>query len=132
MFKFELNSKGIFQRDDLRSLWFLLALDSLSLLLTKTDYGFKVKQNKAVLHVISHLFYVDDLKFYASTEHQLNQLLSRTEAFPNDIKMSFGTDKCKTQCIRRDKYHFHGFQLEDAGTIESMQKGDTYKYLGFQ
>jgi hypothetical protein len=83
-------------------------------------------------HVTSHLFYMDELKLYTSTEHQLDQLLSITETSSKDIQMSFGTDKCQTQCMQRNKSQLHKFQLEDGGTIEPMQEGDTFKYLGFQ
>jgi len=67
---------------------------------------------------------MDDLKLYASTEHQPSLLLSLTEVFSNDVKMSFGAHKCKTRIIRKDKHHIHGFQLEDGGTSEPMQEGD--------
>jgi len=54
--------------------------------LTKTGRGFKMKQNETFRHNISHLLYMDDLKLYASTDHQLKQLLRVTEAFSIDTK----------------------------------------------
>jgi hypothetical protein len=54
--------------------------------LTKAGRGFKKKQNETFRHKISHLLYIDDLKLYASTDHQINQLLTVTEAFPIDTK----------------------------------------------
>jgi len=66
---------------------------------------------------------MDDLKVYASTEQQPSLLLSLTEVFSNDIKMSFGADKCKPQSIRKDKHHIHWFQLEDGGISEPVQEG---------
>jgi hypothetical protein len=74
---------------------------------------------------------MDDLKFYASTEHQLSQLLSLTETFSKDIKMSFGNDRCKTQCVRRDRRQLHGFQLEGGGTIEPTQEGENFQTSWF-
>jgi len=58
----------------------------LSHLLTKTGRGFKMKQNETFRHNTSHLLYMDDLKLYASTDHQLKQLVSVTEAFSIDTK----------------------------------------------
>jgi DNA replication protein DnaD len=72
-----------------------------------------------------YLSYVDDLKLYASAKHQISQLISLTEAFSNDINMSFGTDERKTQCTYRGKRQLHRFQLEDGGTIKPMQEEDT-------
>jgi hypothetical protein len=43
--------------------------------------------------------------------------------------MSFGADKSKTQSIREDKRHFHGFELEDCGTSEPMQEGDKISWF---
>jgi hypothetical protein len=63
----------------------------------------KRKDDKTV-HIICHLSYVADLKLYASTEHKPILLPSLTEAFSNDIKMSFGDDKSKTQSMRKDKH----------------------------
>jgi len=45
-----------------------------------------MKQNETFRHNTSHLLYVDGLKLYASTDQQLKQLLSVTEAFSTDTK----------------------------------------------
>jgi len=45
-----------------------------------------MRQNETFLHNTFHLLYMDDLKLYASTDHQLKQLLPITEAFSIDTK----------------------------------------------
>jgi hypothetical protein len=47
---------------------------------------------------------MDDIKLYASKKNHILSLLTITENFSNDIGMSFGIDKCKTQSICRDHY----------------------------
>jgi hypothetical protein len=46
---------------------------------------------------------MDDIKLYASKKNHI-YLLTITENFSNDIGMSFGNDKCKTQSICRGHY----------------------------
>jgi hypothetical protein len=47
---------------------------------------------------------MDDIKLYASKKNHILSLLTITENFSNDIDMSFGIDKCKTQSICRGRY----------------------------
>jgi hypothetical protein len=47
---------------------------------------------------------MDDIKLYASKKNHILSLLTITENFSNDIGMSFGIDKCKTQSICRGHY----------------------------
>jgi hypothetical protein len=47
---------------------------------------------------------MDDIKLYASKKNHILFLLTITENFSNDIGMSFGIDKCKTQSICRGRY----------------------------
>ena len=64
--------RGIFQDDSLSPLLFTMSLNPLSWELQKTGYGYQLdKQTK-----INHLFYVDDLKLYGTSDNQLNGLLS--------------------------------------------------------
>jgi hypothetical protein len=44
---------------------------------------------------------MDDIKLFASKKNHILSLLTITENFSNDIGMSFGIDKCKTQSICR-------------------------------
>jgi hypothetical protein len=56
---------------------------------------------------------MDDIKLYASKKNHILSLLTITENFSNDIGMSFGIDKCKTQSICRGHYE----NLEYTGTF---------------
>jgi hypothetical protein len=42
---------------------------------------------------------MNDIKLYASKKNHILSLLTITENFSNDIGMSFGIDKCKTQSM---------------------------------
>jgi hypothetical protein len=39
---------------------------------------------------------MDDIKLYAATNNQLQELLQLTQTFSRDIRMTFGVEKCKT------------------------------------
>lgn len=121
--------RGIFQGDSLSPLWFCLALNPLSSLLKETGYGFQIKGSTQFR--LSHLLYMDDIKIYAANARELRALLHCTEQFSNDIKMSFGLEKCKTLSVERGKViPSEGYNLHSEGEIDAMVEGDTYKYLG--
>ena len=44
---------------------------------------------------LTHLFYLDYLKLYASSVTKLQSVLDITLQFSNDIGMEFGLDKCR-------------------------------------
>ncbi|CAH1098853.1 unnamed protein product [Psylliodes chrysocephalus] len=75
---------------------------------------------------------MDDIKLYGSTETHITNLLQLTESFSNDIRMSFGLDKCRRLSIDKGQVILHGFDLINEGSIAAMDKDDTYKYLGLQ
>jgi hypothetical protein len=96
--------RGIYQGDSLSPLWFCLAINPLTNLLNSTGYGFNIRVNNTTLSKLNHLLYMDDIKLYASKKNHILSLLTITENFSNDIGMSFGIDKCKTQSICRGHY----------------------------
>jgi hypothetical protein len=96
--------RGIYQGDSLSPLWFCLAINPLTNLLNSTGYGFNIRVNNTTLSKLNHLLYMDDIKLYASKKIHILSLLTITENFSNDIGMSFGIDKCKTQSICRGHY----------------------------
>jgi hypothetical protein len=57
-------------------------------------------------------------------------LLTITENFSNDIGMSFGIDKCKTQSICRGHYENLEYITKEGEIIKNLNKGEFYKYLG--
>jgi len=47
------------------------------------------------------MLYMDDIKLYAATNNQLQELLRLTQTFSRDIRMIFGIEKCKTLCTAK-------------------------------
>jgi hypothetical protein len=84
-----------------------LAINPLTNLLNSTGYGFNIRLNNTTLSKLNHLLYMDDIKLYASKKNHILSLLTITKNFSNDIGMSYGIDKCKTQSICLGHYeHF--------------------------
>ena len=73
---------------------------------------------------------MDDIKLYAATNNQLQELLRHTQTFSRDIKMVFGIEKCKTLCIAKGKLERRNFTTEDDDTMEAMNEADICRYLG--
>lgn len=122
-------NRGIFQGDSLSPLWFCLALNPLSRMLNKSTHGYALsKQFK-----LSHLFYMDDLKVYASSREQLRGSFEIVAAFSEAIKMEFGLDKCAIVHAERGKMvASENMELLDGTEISTLPPGETYRYLGMQ
>jgi len=73
---------------------------------------------------------MDDIKLYAATKNQLQELLRLSHTFSRDIKMVFGIEKCKTLYIAKGKLEMRNFTTEDDDTMEAMNEDDMYRYLG--
>jgi hypothetical protein len=120
--------RGIFQGDSWSPQWFCLAMNPLSNLLNRTGLGYKLNKTQ----LLSHLFYMDDLKLYASDQKQLKSLLETTAIFSNDINMEFGLDKCAILNVKRGKIETTEnltLNLSEIG-IPALKLDETYKYLG--
>ena len=120
---------GILQGDTLSLILFVLSVNPLSFLLKEHD-GYKTKQLSQAIN-INHLFFVDDLKLYASTIAKMIKLLETVTQFSNDVGMKFGVSKCAYQVIERGKRKAQNEDMEVNGLqIHEIQEGDCYKYLG--
>ena len=84
--------RGIFQGDSLSVLLFILCVDPLSFLLNSLT-GYKMGLNGKRTTNITNLFFVDDLKPYATNLNQMKLLLDLVTQFSNDIGMKFGESK---------------------------------------
>ncbi|KAI5731919.1 hypothetical protein M8J77_018419 [Diaphorina citri] len=71
-------TRGIFQGDSLSPIWFCLALNPLSKLLSRTGIGYNLNSGRNN-HLISHQFYMDDLKLYAPSHGKLRELIVLVE-----------------------------------------------------
>ena len=121
--------RGIFQGDSLSSLLFTMSLNPLIQELQKTGYGYKLDEQTK----INHLFYVDDLKLYGTSDNHLIGLINTVTNVSDDIKMEFGLDKCAMASFRRvNKVAGEGIPLNDNQVIKDLDQAETYKYLGME
>ena len=127
--------RGIFQGDSLSPLLFCLAIDPLSKLLNNNRGGYNLSQGRQQdpSRRVNHLLFMDDLKLYASSDTQLQQLLQVVHTFSNDIGMKFGLDKCAKCCLRAGKKsHAENIQLDEDNNIRDLEEQEPYKYLGIE
>ena len=105
--------KGILQGDTLSLILFILAVNPPSYLLAKED-GFALTVEEKT-RIITHLFFVDDLKLYAKNVEKLKALLEIVISFTNDVGMKFGENKCAYNVTERGKRKHQGKELELEG-----------------
>ena len=118
-------NNGIFQGDSLSPILFCIALAPLSALINKSGYGFKLNSM-----VISHLFYMDDLKTFAKNDEQ-QRILTIVKDFSEDIKMEFGLEKCAKAIFKAGKLtSSENISLGLDTFIQNLEQDSTYKYLG--
>jgi hypothetical protein len=87
--------QGLYQGDSLSPLWFCLALNPLSHLLNRTNCDFGIHSKNQEIQQLNHLLCMDDIKLYAATNNQLQELLWLTQTFSRDIKIVFGLKSAK-------------------------------------
>ena len=96
--------KGIFQDDSLFVLLFILATNPLSfLLLNLKGHQCGTKRN----NIVTHKFFVDDLKLYANNINPMKILLDLITKFPKDTGMTFGEDKCTYKKKQKGEINQH-------------------------
>ena len=119
---------GIFQGDSPSGLIFVLCLLPLSWLVRQTKIGYKINRR-----TISHLLFMDDLKLFASNNNQLQSLINVVKTFSDDIKMSFGMNKCNKITITRGKVApvQNNITLNSGEILKSLENEHQYCYLGF-
>ena len=88
--KFVINT-GIYQGDCPSGTLFILSLLPLSWLLKESKLGYRITKEIT----ISHILFMDDLKLYVSNDQQLKSQINIVKTFSDDIRMSFGIDKCQ-------------------------------------
>ena len=126
----EINS-GILQGDCPSGLHFIICLLPLTFLLKKSKLGYFVGKSNSPDSLVNHLLFMDDLKLYASNDNQLNTLINITKLFSDDIRMSFGFDKCNKITIKRGYLQQTGdIILDKDETIKELDHSKIYIYLG--
>ena len=120
----------IFQGDSLSVLLFILEVNPLSFLLNKLK-GYKIGSSGNHNTNITHLFFVDDLKLYASNLQEATKLLDLVTTFSNDVRMKFRESKCVYLKIQKGLIKQSAQNLEiNNGFIKPIKEGESYKYLG--
>ena len=98
----------------------------LSLLLRKmnTSYDWGGKEYK-----LNHLLFMDDLKLFGKSEHQIDSLVSTCHTFSTGIGMEFGLKKCGILKLKRGKVaRCEGIKLPDGEVLKEVeQEGYTYQ-----
>ena len=121
--------RGILQGDTLSLILFVLTVNPLSYLLHMEE-GYLLGSNEERQN-FTHLFFVDDLKLYASTVTKLRRLLGIVTQFSNDVAMQFGVTKCAFQLITWGRREASNAPLIVKNlTLQEIEEGDRYKYLG--
>ena len=83
------------------------------------------------VELLSHLFYMDNLKLYTNNGREIQSLLNSVNIFSSDIKMSFCTSKWTHLGIKpRKQYLSDGLTLPSGKMIRSLDVENGYKYLG--
>ena len=105
---------------------FVSALILLILRKAKAAYEFSESKEK-----INHFSFMDDLKLYSRNEKGLDSLVQTVRVFGEDIVMESGIEKCAMLVMEKEKIvKSVGIELPDRKVIKSLQKGESYKYLG--
>ena len=78
--------------------------------------------------MISHLLFMDDLKIYAANDTNLASLIYIVKTFSDDIRMSFGLNKCNKMTKIKGKVTQCGnIVLNDGEVLQSLDNGTYYK-----
>ena len=119
--------KGIFQRDSLSVLLFILTVNPLPFMLRNIKgYSYGIERTND----ITHNFFVDDLKLYASNIN-IKKQSDLVTAFTKDTGMTFEEDKCAYQQVENGKLIKNTEDLKMNNLdIKPIKDGNTYKHLG--
>ena len=121
--------KGALQGDYLSVILFILSLNPGSYLLNQTQ-DYKVGSTERSKN-LTHLFFVNDLKLYASSLERSKYQLDVITTFSKDIGMTFGEDKCGYIYIERGSITSQGESIIMNGvTVKELEEGESYRYLG--
>ena len=119
--------RGIFQGDSLSPLLFVMVMIPLSQRLNAMNEGYKlVNEDRS----INHLLFMDDLKLYARSDEQLQELVGVVKAYSDDIKMEFGLSKCAALSVVGGKVKPSDGLVLPSGEVMKEVDEDGYKYLG--
>ena len=94
--------RGIFQRDALSPLLFIIAMMPLDLILRKCTAAYKLSRSQ---EKINHLMYIDDVKLFTKNEKELETLIHAVRIYCQEIGTKFGKEKCAMLVMKSGKHH---------------------------
>ena len=119
--------RGIFKRDALSPLLFVIAMMPLNFILRKCTAGYKLSKSQ---EKINHLMYMDDIKLFGKNKKELETLIKTVRIYSQDIGMEFGIEKCTMLVMNSGKQHMvKGVELPNQVVIRTLKEKETYKYL---
>ena len=108
-------------------LLYIVIMLPLTLVLQKMRAGYRLAKD---MKPINHLLFMDDLKLYGASRDQLDSLIQVVRIYSQDIKMSFGLNKCAVLEMRRGRQvGSSGIDLPNHQHIGEIDE-EGYKYLG--
>lgn len=116
--------RGVFQGDTLSVLLFCLTMGLVSHALQTEAPALRVPKLSDTMS--NHLFYVDDLKVYARTRKELDEMLIIVRQISTCIGMTLGLNKCGIATNARKR----GNQIWTVQGIPQLTGNQSYKYLG--
>ena len=93
--------RGIYQGYSLSLLWFCLALNPLSYLLNRTNYGFGIHSGNQEMQRVNYLLYMDDIKLYAATKQSTTRTSTAHSHFFKILKWYLGLKSAKHYVLQR-------------------------------
>ena len=119
--------RGMFQRDSLSPLLFVLSLVPLSLILQKINACYKWGKKE---YKLNNLLFMDDLKLYVKSEEQTNTLVATAHVFSTDIGMESEIKKYGILTMKRGKIvKSEGIKLPNGEVMKQIGQ-ERYTYLG--
>ena len=119
--------RGIFQGDAQSTLLFIIAMRPQNHILRKCAAGYKLSRSQ---EKIDHLMYIDDIKYFAKNEKELETLIHTVRIYSRDIGIEFSIEKCAMLVMKSGKWHMtDGMELPNDDKIRTLEENETYKYL---
>ena len=121
---------GLLQGGCLSLILFELCINPLSHMLNDLP-GYRIGKPGERNINLSHLFFVDDLKTFATDIKAAKMQLDLITIFSKDIGMEFGADKCAYLHIQKGERSTLGTEFSINGLqLSELKEGESYKYLG--
>ena len=125
--------RGIFQGDSLSPLLFCIGLNPISNELARSGIGYRCGPTRDSL--LSHLWYMDDVKLFAASSTGLDSLINIVECVGGAVGMQLSPTKCsKIVCpaAKPTQDAEPSSTLLTESIIHPLQDGAAYLYLGLR